>query len=130
MKKSPYTPSVKQEGVNWWTLGSETGSQDITFSEDVGLWMNDYFDGKDHYTYSVISGYKWTTNGSNEFLYYDDASYEFPLTATITFTPYKESSGDSGTVSGQPLPTPVVTLLIALALGAGFVMYRKQRAEA
>ncbi|MBP5294109.1 MAG: hypothetical protein J6Y95_00135 [Lachnospiraceae bacterium] len=33
---------------------------------------------------------------------------------------------------GQPLPTPVVTLLIALALGAGFVMYRnrKQQAEA
>ena len=39
--------------------------------------------------------------------------------------------GGSGTV-GSPLPTPVVTLLIALALGAGFVMYRnrKQQAEA
>ena len=33
---------------------------------------------------------------------------------------------------GSPLPTPVVTLLIALGLGAGFVMYRgrKQQAEA
>ena len=42
------------------------------------------------------------------------------------------SFGASNDTFGSPLPTPVVTLLIALAIGAGFVMYRsrKQQAEA
>jgi len=40
--------------------------------------------------------------------------------------------GGAGGTFGTPLPTPVVTLLIALGLGAGLVMYRsrKQQAEA
>ena len=37
-------------------------------------------------------------------------------------------SGNEGTV-GSPLPTPVVTLLVALALGAGLVMYRNRRQQ-
>ena len=34
--------------------------------------------------------------------------------------------GDGGTI-GQPLPTPVVTLLIALGFGAALVMYRNRK---
>ena len=52
-------------------------------------------------------------------------------TKTFTFGKDGEVKGTI-TITGYPLPTPVVTLLIALALGAGFVMYRnrKQQAEA
>ena len=47
---------------------------------------------------------------------------------------FGKNGGVKGSVSvfGAPLPTPVVTLLIALGLGAAFVLYRnrKQQAEA
>lgn len=41
---------------------------------------------------------------------------------------FNDQNGNKTTVTfGSPLPTPVITLLIALGLGAAFVMYRNRK---
>ena len=82
-------------------------------------------------TQKVYSG----DNASSQFLFYRDTDSKY-LDRKVSFGklddngPGNDRSAD--VIFGAPLPTPVVTLLIALAIGAGFVMYRsrKQQAEA
>ena len=62
------------------------------------------------------------------------AAFDFSKTeiGTNKFVFANKSEVKGVVTIGRPLPTPVVTLLIALALGAGLVLYRsrKQQAEA
>lgn len=48
--------------------------------------------------------------------------------ATLNTT-YTEIPKDNPGAAGSPLPTPIVTLLIALGFGAAFVMYRRKQAK-
>lgn len=116
-----YLPAANQrvEGVNWWTLGTETGSQTITVSSDLGLWADISNDGK-LYKSSTSSQQNWkTAAGTYEFHY--QYNLNSPASATVTFTPVTD------TPVGSPLPAPVVTLLIALGFGAALVMYRNRK---
>lgn len=95
---------------------SETGTR-------IGVWAKNGNGGgnKDkHLVYSDAN-----IAGNNDFSF----SFTDPNSATFSFG--KEHVMGEVTF-GSPLPTPVVTLLIALGLGAAFVMYRsrKQQAEA
>lgn len=101
-----------------WTLKTD-GSRRVELPGDVGFWKTataTFENGATESitTYSTI-GLGWDYGKINDYEVWVGGNYR---DADITF--------------GQPLPAPVTTLLIALALGAGFVMYRnrKQQAEA
>ena len=78
----------------------------------------------------VFSSANASAANSNDYHFYDShtiqvMSYGKELgtgthAADISFSP-------SAKTFGSPLPAPVVTLLIALACGAGFVMYRNRK---
>ena len=124
------------EGENWWDLGYESGTTEITINGDVGFWADYYYSNKDHYTVSLKSGQNWKTVDGNSYVFdfYFNTSNSSP-SARIIFTPVEAGNGtgtddtNSGTV-GSPLPAPVVTLLIALGFGAALVMYRNRKAKA
>lgn len=114
------------------------------YSLDTG-WKTDSLENG-RYTFDVSeTGTKigvWAKNGNGnqvKHLVYSDANiagnngFSFSLTDpnSATFSFGKQHVMGEVTF-GSPLPTPVVTLLIALGLGAAFVMYRsrKQQAEA
>ena len=68
-------------------------------------------------------------SGNNDFHYYISAT---PKANTISYG--KVNNGGEHMKAeftfGTPLPTPVVTLLIALGFGAALVMYRNRKAKA
>ena len=109
------------DGTKWDSGKLKEGWNTVTVPADVtkiGAWG---YNGSPSNT--VYSATKTTTN------------FDFHLTevGTKTFVFSNKPGKTKGTVViGSPLPTPVVTLLIALGLGAAFVMYRsrKQQAEA
>ena len=111
-------------GTEWDSGTLKEGWNTVTIPADVtkiGAWGVNGNDPKDKKI--VYSATKTTTN------------FDFHLTEvgskTFVFS-NKQGSEKGYVVIGSPLPTPVVTLLIALGLGAAFVMYRsrKQQAEA
>ena len=77
-----------------------------------------------------------SNNPDDKWLFYRVKGTDYSVNSVSFGKPTDDNghgNNDSAKVTfGAPLPTPVVTLLIALALGAGFVMYRnrKQQAEA
>ena len=82
-------------------------------------------------TKKVYSG----DNATDKFRFYREKDSQF-LERKVSFGKLddngKGNSHSADIIFGAPLPTPVVTLLIALGLGAAFVLYRgrKQQAEA
>ena len=130
---------TKPGGANWhyglysldagntWEQELSTGSNSIDLTgknvTKVGVWAYQSNGGgsagkKDAYSYGA------TTNHAG-----------FHFAATDTVIAFTKNGTDKGIIGfeggegavGSPLPTPVVTLLIALAFGAGFVMYRNRK---
>jgi len=123
---------TKLDGTEYMSSNLKEGTTRITLPKglkDVGVW-------------AVNGGGNLTAPGVAKHIVYSfvnnetDPGFNFSMTevGSNTFVFGKDSDGVKGTVtvSGAPLPTPVVTLLIALGLGAAFVLYRsrKQQAEA
>lgn len=111
-------------GTKWDSGKLKEGWNTVTIPADVtkiGAWG---VNGNDPQGKKTV--YSATTTTTN---------FDFHLTEvgskTFVFS-NKEGAEKGYVVIGSPLPTPVVTLLIALGLGAAFVMYRsrKQQAEA
>ena len=112
------------DGTKWDSGKLKEGWNTVTIPADVtkiGAWG---VNGKDpHGDKTVYSATTTTTN------------FDFHLTEvgskTFVFS-NKEGAEKGYVVIGSPLPTPVVSLLVALGLGAAFVLYRsrKQQAEA
>lgn len=104
----------------------------VEFSEDVERIGLIGGNNKNHLVFSVSN---LTSNNGNFFSEIDpdgnalffgkgqwSASEKFNNGAVFLF-----SESDNGGPAGQPLPTPVVTLLIALGFGAAFMMYRNRK---
>ena len=112
------------DGTKWNSGELKEGWNTVTVPSDVtkiGAWGVNGNDPQG--TKTVYSATKTTTN------------FDFHLTevGTKTFVFSNKNGAEKGyVVIGSPLPTPVVTLLIALGFGAAFVLYRsrKQQAEA
>ena len=104
----------------------------VEFSEDVERIGLIGGNNQNHLVFSVSN---LTSNNGNFFSEIDpdgnalffgkgqwSASEKFNNGAVFLF-----SESDNGGPVGQPLPTPVVTLLIALGFGAAFMMYRNRK---
>lgn len=110
---------AKYEGKSLWLI--ESGTNWVRLPEGVTE-LGIVAITKDVYS---------SDNASDQWLFYrrkDSAEF----VNSVSFGKPTDDQGQGNNKSakitfGTPLPTPVVTLLIALALGAGFVMYRGRK---
>lgn len=131
----------KPGGANWhyglysvdpgstWEIELQTGDNTVDLTGQnitrIGVWA-----------------YQSNGGGSSEkkeaFSYGENANHaQFRLATSGIVISFTKNGTDKGVLDfsgneepvGSPLPTPVVTLLIALALGAGFVMYRNRKQQ-
>lgn len=130
---------TKPGGANWhyglysldtgntWEMELATGDNTVDLTGQnvtkIGVWAYQSNGGgsaekKDAYSYGATSNHA-----------------QFHFAATGTVIAFTKNGTDKGRIDfggndetvGSPLPAPVVTLLIALACGAGFVMYRNRK---
>ena len=74
----------------------------------------------------VVTDYNLSAPLSTSFSGYDAAPTLFYAAGRNTIG-YNDGSNTATVTFGSPLPTPVITLLIALGFGAAFVMYRNRK---
>ena len=118
----PYKVYLEREGAGAHTTSS-FWSQELTpgIEQTFNLSADNHLDSKVilrvddkissylyHYNYTDVGVGVFSQSGNS--ILFDDGKGN---TAKVTF--------------GSPLPTPVITLLIALGLGAAFVMYRNRK---
>lgn len=126
-----FLPSVTSRDADtdgiWWVLEGNEGSREITIGQDLGLWITDTRTGQKYFTnessFSSSQGL-WRQTDEYTFTYTFGGIKDTKLTAVVTFAPVPS---DPLPQQGQPLPAPVTTLLIALAFGGAFVMYRNRK---
>ena len=128
-----YVPSVNRNTDNagtWWILGSGDGERTVTIEKDLGLWAKLYSGSILYSTASSTGTFRWDIANDSSYVFNFD--YGTTYSAKITFSRVQtgDTTTDNNTTteqSGAPLPTPVVTLLIALGFGVAFVMYRNRK---
>ena len=79
---------------------------------------------------AITKGVYSSDNAEDQFLFYRLAgsdSYNYHVSFGKVSDDHGKGNNRADITFGAPLPTPVVTLLIALALGSGFVMYRNRK---
>ena len=120
ISKMKWKDAVKKyEGKSLWLI--DTGTNYVRLPEGV----------TELGVVAITKGVYSSDNATEKWLFYrtkGSADFEF----SVSFGKPADDQGGGNNKSakitfGSPLPTPVVTLLIALALGAGFVMYRGRK---
>lgn len=118
----PYKVYLEREGAGAHTT-TYFWSQELT----PGSTQTINLPADNHLDYKVVL----SVNGKiSSYLYH----YNYTDVGTGVFTQsgnsivFNDGKGNIATVTfGSPLPTPVITLLIALGFGAAFVMYRNRK---
>ena len=120
ISKMKWKDAVKKyEGKSLWLI--DTGTNYVRLPEGV----------TELGVVAITKGVYSSDNATDKWLFYrTKGSTDFEFSVSFGKPTDDQGGGNNKSAKitfGSPLPTPVVTLLIALALGAGFVMYRGRK---